>query len=1109
MKKVISVFLSIAFIICSLPVTALAAVGLTENIYLNTPIEVTIENSGDYSEFLFTPTETAHYLFYSLGEYDTFGEILNPNGEILNENDDSGDLNFTVGYVLNAGETYVMKSRMLGNDIGSFTVVIIKSNVESVKFDDITVTEGLDSSIAYDYNPDTDSNDIEWVRYYYTHKISGTVTFNDGSTQAFTDGCFEIDGRKNYAFSNDTQSYNNSWQSGETYTVTASIYGFSGSFNITVEPNPIKKLEVSDIEIIEGTNQSFDYDYANPDQPIEYLSYEYYPDFTVTFQDGTTKTITDTNYIEIDGTQLWLEVYDDQSSTNLWGIGSHTVTASLCGVETTFNVEITQSPIKKIEISDIEIIEGTNQILDWDYSNPDQTVEYLKYSYYPDFTVTFQDGTTQTVTDRSYIEIDGTQLWLEVFDDQSSTNLWGVGPHKVTASLLGVETTFNVEITETPIESISVENVSIIEGTNGYFYREDNNQYYKYDYYPEITVNFKDGTTQTTQYGFYLDDTWVNVYYDDTQDFYTPWGVGKHTVTATLCGISDTFTVEITETPIRTLTINDTTVDYNLNSLERYEWGEPYNGISYDPTYTVTLKNGKVIKSQKDNCGNQYINIDGNIYTIEYTDTQAENNWDIGRYTAIGTLMNVSDSFNVEVVSDYTDITISGSTDLKVKLTKNNGEIVTLTAKSFAGYGYDGIGDGWLYFDNLKCAVKLNCNIDNEGENDYTSGLVLQIGTLTSNELNGNVWLKNCFKTINYNDAAIFTHHVIKDTYGRVFNSYIGVINDQNITEIITMAANICDDIYDYEYVLINGNDNAVMDVDVVKQNIQEVFGISNVDITKAEGYDPANPDKIYVLIQNSGGGEAINNFYYSNDNWIFEHEPDDYHKQDYDSIKIVLDNNLYIKSIDFISKQPIKTGWQMSDGKLWYAFADGTGATDWEKIDDIWYYFDDAGWMQTGWLKLNNKWYYLNTNGAMATDWSKISGRWYYFNTSGVMLTKWQKLGGTWYYLGADGAMATGWKQIGKTWYYFNTSGAMQTGWQKISGTWYYFNSSGAMQTGWQKIGGTWYFFNASGAMKTGWLKLGSTWYYFTGSGAMVTGNHNIGGKVYRFNSSGACLNP
>ncbi len=1111
MKKLVSVLLVIVFIICSLPITTMA----TTDVYisLDTPFEVTIENCGDYSELLFTPQTTGYYFFYSLGEYDTYGEILDQNGETLSSNDDSNSLNFNVTYLLNAGNTYIMKSRMLGDDIGTFTVIVTKSNITDISIDDITIYQGINSSVIYDYNPSTDLCDIIWTRYDYNYKISGSVTLENGTTQCFTNGRAEIDNIYGYVNVTDEQSYNSCWQVGCTYQATATLFGISDSFDVTVAQNPIKKIEASDCEIIVGTNQFEATEWFENDQYTTYLKYEYMPDFTVTFQDDSVHTIIGSTYLQIFDEDVWISIYDDQSSTNLWGVGNHTATASLYGVETTFNVEIVESPVEKIEIADIKIVEGTSQSLYTDYTNPDEPTEYLRYNYYPDFTVTFKDGTAQTVTDSTYIEIDGTYLSVNYYDDQTIDNIWGVGNHTVTATLCGIETTFNVEITETPVESIKVENVSIIEGTNGYICTLDNSQYYRYGYYPEVTVKFKDGTTQTTQYGFYIDDTWVNVNYEDTQDFDTPWGVGKHTVTATLCGVSDTFTVEITETPICTLTINDTTVDYNLNTLERYTWGEPYNGISYDPSYTVTLKSGGVINSQKDNCGNQYININGKRYTIEYSDTQAESNWGIGRYTAIGTLMNVSDSFNVEVVSDYTNISISGRTDLKMKLTKKNGEIITLTAKSFLGYGHDGIGDGRLYFDNLSCAVKLNCNIDNKGENDYTSGLVIKIGNLTSNELNGNIWLKNCIKATNYNYVAKFTHRAIKDTYGRVFSTYIGEINDQNITEIVTFAANACSDINDCEYVIIDEVYYAIMDIAVVKQNIENVFGISNVDLTKADGYNPSSPNKIYVLPQSSGGGDDVNNFYYSNGSWILEHEPadyeSDYYKLDYDSIKVVLDSNLYIKSIDFISKQPIKTGWQMSDGKFRYAFADGTWAVGWEEIDGEWYYFDASGYMQIGWLKLSNKWYYLNANGAMATDWAKISGKWYYFNASGVMLTKWQKLGGTWYYLGADGAMVTGWQKINNVWYYFNADGAMQTGWEKNGNIWYYLKSSGAMQTGWKQIGGTWYYFKSSGAMQTGWLKTGGKWYYFTSSGAMITGRHTISGKVYNFNSLGVCLNP
>lgn len=134
-----------------------------------------------------------------------------------------------------------------------------------------------------------------------------------------------------------------------------------------------------------------------------------------------------------------------------------------------------------------------------------------------------------------------------------------------------------------------------------------------------------------------------------------------------------------------------------------------------------------------------------------------------------------------------------------------------------------------------------------------------------------------------------------------------------------------------------------------------------------------------------------------------------------------------------------LEPGWNLIDGKKYYADANGKIMTGWVKYENSWYYLqtekecpETPGAMMTGWFKQNNNWYYLNParDGKMvASEWMLIDGRWYHFYGGGGMETGWTKQNGNWYHLNANGAMETGWIIMNDDWYYLypagNSSGA------------------------------------------------------------------------------------
>ena len=129
-----------------------------------------------------------------------------------------------------------------------------------------------------------------------------------------------------------------------------------------------------------------------------------------------------------------------------------------------------------------------------------------------------------------------------------------------------------------------------------------------------------------------------------------------------------------------------------------------------------------------------------------------------------------------------------------------------------------------------------------------------------------------------------------------------------------------------------------------------------------------------------------------------------------------------------------LEPGWNLIDGKKYYADANGKIMTGWVKDENSWYYLqtdkecpETPGAMKTGWFKQNNNWYYLDParGGKMvASEWMLIDGRWYHFYGGGGMETGWTKQNGNWYHLNANGAMETGWIIMNDDWYYLYPAG-------------------------------------------------------------------------------------
>lgn len=237
------------------------------------------------------------------------------------------------------------------------------------------------------------------------------------------------------------------------------------------------------------------------------------------------------------------------------------------------------------------------------------------------------------------------------------------------------------------------------------------------------------------------------------------------------------------------------------------------------------------------------------------------------------------------------------------------------------------------------------------------------------------------------------------------------------------------------------------------------------------------------------------------------------------------------------------------SDGKWFYANAEGDLAASWFYQNGTWYYLDPATHvMQVGFVDLGSGKYYLDASGAMKTGWILVDGNWYWAYSSGALASSWQTIGGARYYFDSqtfimfkgrqkidgctyifgDYGLANGWYKDGSDWYYCS-NGSAATGWKLVNGAWYYLDPAsdgkmsvgyldlgnatyylkpnGAMAVGWAQAEDGWYFASQSGALISGWYKEGTSWYYLdpAADGKMLLGHFSVNGKSYFAKASGA----
>lgn len=434
----------------------------------------------------------------------------------------------------------------------TFTVTILPCPIKSFTVEPLTITEGTSFIFSHDYY-DAEGGyytyvDDEWMRYDYQGRLVYHVTLKNGET--LTLSCYEIEDMfDEFPIVSDDQNYDAQWGVGTHYG-TAKLFGMTQQVVINIAASPVDYIEALDLELIEGTSCYTSNDYYYDEDTgdfveIEYPCYNYDPELIIHYKNGDAVPAS------------WWDIidealcYDDQSSDNPWGLGTHTVEIEYMGCSDTFTVNIVESPVAYIEAEDVVLIEGADCHKDREYfydyeTGEDGSVQFQRYSYQPGLTVHYKDGTSEYL--QPWME------YLEVIDDQSASNEWGRGTHTATVSYMGCKATFNVEIIETPVSRLEVAPFSVVEKSPDFGSYSDwdydaQTSCSKYFYYycnPEqITVYMKDGSKLSGDVDSVGEKTGYYCHSTSQQSYDHALKVGANTIEFNFMGVTATTTVNV------------------------------------------------------------------------------------------------------------------------------------------------------------------------------------------------------------------------------------------------------------------------------------------------------------------------------------------------------------------------------------------------------------------------------------------------------------------------------------------------------------------------------------------------------------------------------------
>ena len=319
-------------------------------------------------------------------------------------------------------ELFCITAKATGEEATVFTA----QDIQSIEIEDVEIIAFSDSYRDGEYS---------------LYSLMATVTFADGSKELIN-GYLETEDRWYSIDDNASQLQSQeAWTVGNTYEVTGTLADVSDTFNVTIVPSPVESITFEDIVIYEGIH-SYD--------SLPFVLSE------VKLKDGTMGTVeSDTydSYFVYEGNSYYVEhnAWELQEETPWVAGNTYTVTGTLLGVSSTFQVTVEESPVRNLEI--IKMPDKTEQLVGENY-DPKGAVLRLN----------FIDGTHEDFTIDQYFDgfFYGKRFESEKLNSVSGISLYSeedyveIGTMTYRLSMFDATCSLQVEVKENLSQSLTI-----------------------------------------------------------------------------------------------------------------------------------------------------------------------------------------------------------------------------------------------------------------------------------------------------------------------------------------------------------------------------------------------------------------------------------------------------------------------------------------------------------------------------------------------------------------------------------------------------------------------------------------------------------------------------
>ena len=285
-----------------------------------------------------------------------------------------------------------------------------------------------------------------------------TLTLADNTTEVYEwENYYEISEKYGlHPYFESEQSADVKWEAG-VHTATVCFGNLTADFEVEIIGNPIESFSVIPtkklIENINGVNGEDE----NGNSYFNYYIFDTQPRYIIKLKNENEPRIYESwqSYQIYQDFGTSVSIIDNQSYNNQFKLGKNTLKAKFMGLTTDYVFEITENPISEITVKpNGALYLGCNKTVD--INNKEI---YDLYSIEYTVTVKYKDKSTAVYSSLSdlYAET-GYSL---VFDtDNQIESPWNeAGIYTVKASLLGIETSFQIEMREPPYVDILISEV--------------------------------------------------------------------------------------------------------------------------------------------------------------------------------------------------------------------------------------------------------------------------------------------------------------------------------------------------------------------------------------------------------------------------------------------------------------------------------------------------------------------------------------------------------------------------------------------------------------------------------------------------------------------------